>query len=55
MGKNRIVRKIFESLNHKVLKLDRVLFGPFTKKDLARGKWRILNQNEIRNLKSFTN
>ena len=55
MGKNRIVRKILESLNHKVSKLDRVLFGPFTKKDLPRGKWRILNQNEIRNLKSFTN
>ena len=55
MGKNRIVRKIFESLNHRVSKLDRVLFGPFTKKDLPRGKWRILKQNEIRNLKSFTN
>ncbi len=55
MGKNRIIRKIFESLNHRVLKLDRVLFGPFTKKYLPRGKWRVLNQNEIRNLKSFTN
>ena len=55
MGKNRIVRKIFESLNHRASKLDRVLFGPFTKKDLPRGKWRILNQNEIRNLKLFTN
>ena len=55
MGKNRIIRKIFESLNHRVSKLDRVLFGPFTKKDLPRGKWRILNQNEIRNLKLFTN
>ena len=55
MGKNRIVRKIFESLNHRVSKLDRVLFGPLTKKDLPRGKWRILNQNEIRNLKLFTN
>ena len=55
MGKNRIVRKIFESLNHRVSKLDRVLFGPFTKKDLPRGKWRILNQNEIRNLKLFKN
>ncbi len=54
MGKNRIIRKIFESLNHRVSKLDRVLFGPFTKKDLPRGKWRVLNQNEIRNLKSFT-
>tara|TARA_B100000405_G_scaffold69419_1_gene47573 strand:+ start:1138 stop:1305 length:168 start_codon:yes stop_codon:yes gene_type:complete len=55
MGKNRIVRKLFEYLNHRVSKLDRVLFGPFTKKDLPRGKWRILNQNEIRNLKLFTN
>ena len=55
MGKNRIVRKLFESLNNRVSKLDRVLFGPFTKKDLPRGKWRILNQNEIRNLKLFTN
>ena len=55
MGKNRIVRKLFESLNHRVSKLDRVLFGPFTKKDLPRGKWRILNQNEIRNLKLSTN
>ncbi|MEC7244292.1 MAG: rRNA pseudouridine synthase, partial [Bacteroidota bacterium] len=34
---------------------DRVLFGPFTKKDLPRGKWRKLKDQEIRNLKVFTN
>ena len=54
IGKNRIVRKIFETLNHKVIKLDRVMFGPLTKKDLPRGKWRKLNQKEIINLKSFS-
>ncbi len=55
IGKNRIVRKIFESIEHKISKLDRVLFGPFTKKDLPRGKWRKLSDQEIRNLKIFTN
>ena len=55
IGKNRIVRKIFEAIDHKVSKLDRVLFGPFTKKDLPRGKWRKLKDQEIRNLKVFTN
>ena len=55
IGRNRIVRKIFEAINHKVSKLDRVLFGPFTKKDLPRGKWRKLRDREIRNLKVFTN
>ena len=55
IGRNRIVRKIFEAINHKVSKLDRVLFGPFTKKDLPRGKWRKLRDQEIRNLKVFTN
>ena len=55
IGRNRIVRKIFEAINHKVSKLDRVLFGPFTKKDLPRGKWRKLKEKEIRNLKVFTN
>ncbi len=55
IGRNRIVRKIFEAINHKVSKLDRVLFGPFTKKDLPRGKWRKLRDQEIRNLKIFTN
>ena len=54
IGKNRIVRKIFETINHKVIKLDRVMFGPLTKKDLPRGKWRKLTQKEIINLKSFS-
>ena len=54
IGKNRIVRKILETINHKVIKLDRVMFGPLTKKDLPRGKWRKLNQKEIINLKSFS-
>jgi 23S rRNA pseudouridine2605 synthase len=53
IGKNRIIRKIFESLNYKVDKLDRVLFGTLTKKNLPRGKWRKLTENEIRILKSF--
>ena len=53
MGKNRIVRKIFESIGYKVKKLDRVVFGPLTKKDLPRGKWRKLSSVEIRNIKFF--
>ena len=55
IGKNRIVRRIFELLNYKVEKLDRVMFGPLTKKNLPRGKWRNLTQTEINNLKAFTN
>ena len=53
MGKNRIVRKIFESIGYKIKKLDRVAFGPLTKKDLPRGKWRKLSSFEIRNIKFF--
>lgn len=52
-GKNRIIKKIFESLGFKIKKLDRVTFGPLTKKDLPRGKWRRLSNTEIRNLKFF--
>jgi 23S rRNA pseudouridine2605 synthase len=52
IGRNRIVRRIFESLGYRVVKLDRVMFGPLTKKDLPRGKWRHLNEREIRNLKN---
>ena len=54
IGKNRIIRKVFESLNYKVIKLDRVMFGPLTKKDLPRGKWKFLDQKELRLLKNFT-
>lgn len=46
-GKNRVVRRMFESLGYEVEKLDRVSMGIFTKKDLPRGKWRFLNPSEI--------
>lgn len=51
IGKNRIVRRIFEHLGYQVEKLDRVVFGGLTKKDLPRGKWRKLTDKEIRWLK----
>lgn len=54
VGKNRIVRRIFEHVGYDVVKLDRVMYGGLTKKDLARGKWRFLTQGEINLLKSFT-
>jgi 23S rRNA pseudouridine2605 synthase len=50
-GKNRIVRRIFESLGYDVTKLDRVMFAGLTKKDLPRGKWRYLSEKEIIRLK----
>jgi 23S rRNA pseudouridine2605 synthase len=46
-GKNRIVRRIFEHLGYNVRKLDRVMFGPLTKKDLPRGRWRFLTPAEV--------
>lgn len=49
-GKNRVVRRIFESLGYKVLKLDRVVFAGLTKKDLARGRWRFLSGAEVSKL-----
>ena len=52
---NKIFDKIFDKINLKIIKLDRVMIGPLTKKDLPRGKWRSLKNNEIRNLKSFLN
>jgi len=52
-GKNRIVRRIFESLGYEVLKLDRVYFGGLTKKDVPRGRWRFLEDEEVRRLKHF--
>ncbi|MCO6495637.1 MAG: rRNA pseudouridine synthase [Bacteroidetes bacterium] len=50
-GKNRIVRRMFEHLGHTVEKLDRVSFGPFTKKGVERGKFRFLKNAEIAQLK----
>lgn len=49
-GRNRIVRKIFEHVGYKVVKLDRVIFAGMTKKNLPRGRWRELTQQEIINL-----
>ncbi len=46
-GKNRIVRRIFESLGYRVLKLDRVMFAGLTKKGLKRGDWRFLTEQEV--------
>jgi len=50
-GKNRIVRRIFESLGYKVVKLDRVYFAGLTKKGLRRGDWRYLTEQEVNMLR----
>jgi 23S rRNA pseudouridine2605 synthase len=50
-GRNRIVRRIFESLGYDVKGLDRVMYANLTKKNVERGKWRILNEKEVRLLK----
>jgi 23S rRNA pseudouridine2605 synthase len=50
-GKNRVVRRIFESLGYEVVKLDRVVYSQLTKKDLPRGRWRYLEEREIIQLK----
>ncbi len=53
-GKNRVVRRIFESLGYEVLKLDRTYYAGLTKKNLPRGFYRHLTKEEIRMLKHFT-
>ena len=50
-GRNRIVRRIFESLGYKVKKLDRVYFAGLTKKNIRRGEWRFLTDKEVSMLK----
>ncbi|MDR3046221.1 MAG: pseudouridine synthase [Bacteroidales bacterium] len=50
-GKNRIVRRIFAQLGYDVLKLDRVSFAGLDKKNVLRGKWRFLSQQEVNFLK----
>jgi 23S rRNA pseudouridine2605 synthase len=50
-GRNRIVRRIFESLGYDVKGLDRVMYANLTKKNVERGKWRYLSEKEIRQLK----
>lgn len=50
-GANRVIRRMFEHLNYKVKKLDRVYYAGLTKKNLPRGKWRFLNEKEVTMLK----
>ena len=50
-GKNRIVRRIFASLGYNVVKLDRVYFAGLTKKNVKRGDWRFLTEEEVRMLR----
>ncbi len=51
-GKNRIVRRIFEALGYRVIRLDRVQFAGLTKKNLRRGDWRFLTEQEVDMLRS---
>jgi len=53
-GKNRVVRRIFESLDYKVIKLDRVYYAGLTKKNIPRGEWRFLDEMEINMLKMIS-
>ena len=50
-GRNRIVRRIFEHFNYRVLRLDRVYFAGLTKKNLPRGRWRYLTEKEVNMLR----
>ena len=50
-GQNRVVRRIFEKLGYKVVKLDRVYYAGLTKKNLPRGEWRFLEEKELNMLK----
>ena len=50
-GRNRIVRRMFESLGYRVTKLDRVYFAGLTKKNVQRGKWRFLTEKEVNRLR----
>jgi len=53
IGRNRIIRRIFESLGYDVEKLDRVLYAGLTKKNIPRGKWRFLSEREVIYLKHY--
>ena len=54
IGRNRIVRRIFEHLGYEVVKLDRIYYGGLTKKDLPRGTYRSLTPDELIMLKHFS-
>lgn len=53
-GKNRVVRRLFEHFEYEVRRLDRVIFAGLTKKDLPRGRWRFLTEEEVNMLKVMT-
>jgi 23S rRNA pseudouridine2605 synthase len=53
IGWNRVVRRIFESLQYDVVRLDRAVYAGLDKKDLSRGRWRFLTKEEIIHLKHF--
>ncbi len=53
-GKNRVIRRLFESMDYNVKKLDRVVFAGLTKRDLPRGRWRLLTDMEVNMLKMLT-
>ncbi len=53
LGRNRIIRRIFETLGYQVYKLDRTMYAELTKKDLKRGRWRYLTEKEVIRLKYF--
>ena len=53
IGWNRVVRRIFESLDYQVIKLDRSVYAGLDKKELSRGQWRFLTKEEIIHLKHF--
>jgi 23S rRNA pseudouridine2605 synthase len=53
-GQNRVVRRIFEHFEYKVLRLDRVYYAGLTKKNLPRGHWRLLEEQEINMLKMIS-
>ena len=52
-GRNRIVRRIFEHLGYQILRLDRLFFAGITKKNLPRGHWRFLTEDEVNILKAY--
>ncbi len=54
LGKNRIIRRIFESLGYEVIKLDRTYYAGLTKKDIGRGRFRHLTEQEVIMLKHFS-
>jgi len=51
IGWNRVIRRIFQRLGYEVEALDRVMFAGLTKKNIKRGHWRILSEQEVNNLK----